>query len=129
MEKLSQDWKPKSSLTMITTAVMLATFVEVLNTSIANVALKYIAGSFSISNDESLWIVDYLFSSSYVSGGTSSVNYSFGYWLLSSNPGSSYYSQSVNYDSYINSGNTDNGSYGIRPVITVLKAELLRAME
>lgn len=54
---LEQEWKPKASLLMITIAVMLATFVEVLNTSIANVALKYMAGSFSISNDESLWIV------------------------------------------------------------------------
>ncbi len=54
---LEVDWKPKASLNLITIAVMLATFVEVLNTSIANVALKYIAGSFSISNDESLWIV------------------------------------------------------------------------
>lgn len=57
VETLSQEWKPKASLAMITIAVMLATFVEVLNTSIANVALKYMAGSFSISNDESLWIV------------------------------------------------------------------------
>ena len=56
-EIIEQDWKPKASLTLITIAVMLATFVEVLNTSIANVALKYMAGSFSISNDESLWIV------------------------------------------------------------------------
>ena len=56
-DKQQEQWKPKSSLLMITTACMLATFVEVLNTSIANVALKYIAGSFSISNDESLWIV------------------------------------------------------------------------
>ena len=61
-EKMSSDtigkeWQPKASLTLITIAVMLATFVEVLNTSIANVALKYMAGSFSISNDESLWIV------------------------------------------------------------------------
>ena len=54
---IEQEWKPKSSLLFITIAVMLATFVEVLNTSIANVALKYMAGSFSISNDESLWIV------------------------------------------------------------------------
>ena len=53
----SQEWKPKASLLMITIAVMLATFVEVLNSSIANVALKTIAGSFSISDDESLWIV------------------------------------------------------------------------
>lgn len=52
-----QQWKPKASLAMITLAVMIATFVEVLNTSIANVALKSIAGSYSISDDESLWIV------------------------------------------------------------------------
>lgn len=51
------NWKPDGKVWGITIAVMLATFVEVLNTSIANVALKYIAGSFSISNDESLWIV------------------------------------------------------------------------
>lgn len=54
---MQQDWKPKASLALITTALMLATFVDVLNTSIANVALKYIAGSFSVSDDESLWIV------------------------------------------------------------------------
>ncbi|MBO5434548.1 DHA2 family efflux MFS transporter permease subunit [bacterium] len=54
---MEKEWKPKASLLLITIAVMLATFVEVLNTSIANVALKYIAGSYSISNDESLWIV------------------------------------------------------------------------
>ncbi len=56
-ESMEMEWKPKASLFLITVAVMLATFVEVLNTSIANVALKYMAGSFSISNDESLWIV------------------------------------------------------------------------
>ena len=47
-EATVQEWKPKASLLMITIAVMLATFVEVLNSSIANVALKTIAGSFSI---------------------------------------------------------------------------------
>ena len=56
-ETYESNWKPKASLALITIAVMLATFVEVLNTSIANVALKYMAGSFSVSNDESLWIV------------------------------------------------------------------------
>ena len=56
MEKIVEEkqWKPKASLAMITIAVMIATFVEVLNTSIANVALKSIAGSYSISDDESL---------------------------------------------------------------------------
>lgn len=56
-ENIMEEWKPKASLLMITIAVMLPTFVEVLNSSIANVALKTIAGSFSISDDESLWIV------------------------------------------------------------------------
>ena len=56
-ESVMEEWRPKASLLMITIAVMLATFVEVLNSSIANVALKTIAGSFSISDDESLWIV------------------------------------------------------------------------
>ena len=56
-ENMELEWKPKASLALITIAVMLATFVEVLNTSIANVALKSIAGSYSISDDESLWIV------------------------------------------------------------------------
>ena len=51
-ENMDIEWKPKASLALITIAVMLATFVEVLNTSIANVALKYMAGSFSISKDE-----------------------------------------------------------------------------
>lgn len=53
----TNEWKPKAPIGMITAAVMLATIVEVLNTSIANVALKTIAGAFSVSNDESLWIV------------------------------------------------------------------------
>ena len=56
-ENIMEEWKPKASLLMITMAVMLPTFIEVLNSSIANVALKTIAGSFSISDDESLWIV------------------------------------------------------------------------
>ena len=41
---MEEDWKPKATLALITTAVMLATFVDVLNASIANVALKTIAG-------------------------------------------------------------------------------------
>jgi MFS transporter, DHA2 family, multidrug resistance protein len=38
-------------------AVMLATFMEVLDTSIAAVALPYIAGSLSASNDEATWVL------------------------------------------------------------------------
>src|SRR5437588_2874857 len=38
-------------------AVMLATFMEVLDTAIASVALPYIAGSLSASNDEATWVL------------------------------------------------------------------------
>ncbi len=42
---------------LIAIAVMLATFMEVLDTSIAAVALPYIAGSLSASNDEATWVL------------------------------------------------------------------------
>ena len=42
---------------LVALAVMLATFMEVLDTSIANVALQYIAGSLSVSTDESTWVL------------------------------------------------------------------------
>ena len=42
---------------IIAFAVMLATFMEVLDTSIAAVALPYIAGSLSASNDEATWVL------------------------------------------------------------------------
>ena len=42
---------------LIAASVMLATFMEVLDTSIAAVALPYIAGSLSASNDEATWVL------------------------------------------------------------------------
>lgn len=42
---------------VITFTVMLATFMEVLDTSVANVALPHIAGSMSASLDESTWVL------------------------------------------------------------------------
>jgi MFS transporter, DHA2 family, multidrug resistance protein len=42
---------------LIAIAVMLATFMEVLDTSIAAVALPYIAGSVSATNDEATWVL------------------------------------------------------------------------
>ncbi|WP_263368253.1 DHA2 family efflux MFS transporter permease subunit [Edaphobacter bradus] len=42
---------------LIAMAVMLATFMEVLDTAIASVALPYIAGSLSASNDEATWVL------------------------------------------------------------------------
>jgi DHA2 family multidrug resistance protein len=52
---------------LIAMAVMLATFMEVLDTSIASVALPYIAGSLSASNDEATWVLtSYLVSNAIV---------------------------------------------------------------
>src|SRR3974390_3624568 len=42
---------------LVAVAVMLATFMEVLDTSIAAVALPYIAGSVSATNDEATWVL------------------------------------------------------------------------
>jgi len=42
---------------LISMVVVLATFMEVLDTSIANVSLPHIAGSLSASNDESTWVL------------------------------------------------------------------------
>ena len=49
--------RPTSSPWMIAVSVMLATFMEVLDTSIASVALPYIAGSLSATNDEATWVL------------------------------------------------------------------------
>ena len=42
---------------VIAVLVALATFMEVLDTTIANVALRYIAGSMGVSQDEASWVV------------------------------------------------------------------------
>src|SRR6059058_5510797 len=42
---------------IIAITVTLATFMEVLDTSIANVALPHIAGNLSASQDESTWVL------------------------------------------------------------------------
>jgi DHA2 family multidrug resistance protein len=42
---------------LVTAAVMVPTFMEILDTSIASVALPYIAGSLSASNSEATWVL------------------------------------------------------------------------
>ncbi len=55
---LDQDvWKPKYNPWLIAVVVALAAFMEVLDTSIANVALPYMAGSLAASNDQSTWVL------------------------------------------------------------------------
>ena len=51
------DWKPKHNPWLIALTVTLATFMEVLDTSIANVALPHIAGSVGASQDEATWVL------------------------------------------------------------------------
>jgi len=48
-------WKPQYNPWLIAVAVTLAAFMEVLDTTIVNVALPHIAGSLSSSSDEATW--------------------------------------------------------------------------
>ena len=50
-------WKPKTNPWLIAATVALAAFMEVLDTSIANVALPHIAGSLGASADQSTWVL------------------------------------------------------------------------
>src|SRR5271169_2970861 len=52
-----QEWHPRHSPWLITVSVMLAVFMEVLDTSIANIALPHIAGSLSATPDEATWVL------------------------------------------------------------------------
>src|SRR6266550_4411546 len=59
--------RPAINPWIIALAVTLATFMEVLDTSIANVALPHIAGSLSAGTDESTWVLtSYLVSNAIV---------------------------------------------------------------
>src|SRR5476649_826909 len=42
---------------IIAVLVAIATFMEVLDTTIANVALRYISGGLAVSSDEASWVV------------------------------------------------------------------------
>src|SRR5260370_1600983 len=55
---LDQDvWRPRYNPWLIAVVVALAAFMEVLDTSIANVALPYMAGNLGASNDQSTWVL------------------------------------------------------------------------
>jgi MFS transporter, DHA2 family, multidrug resistance protein len=60
-------WKPRVNPWAIAATVALAAFMEVLDTSIANVALPHIAGSLGASTDQSTWVLtSYLVSNAIV---------------------------------------------------------------
>src|SRR5499427_576984 len=50
-------WRPRYNPWLIAVVVALAAFMEVLDTSIANVALPYMAGNLGASNDQSTWVL------------------------------------------------------------------------
>jgi DHA2 family multidrug resistance protein len=51
------EWRPRASPWLIAAAVMAATFMEVLDTTVVNVALPHVAGNLSASIDEATWVL------------------------------------------------------------------------
>src|ERR1700736_2649669 len=67
MAEEAESWKPTFNPWLIAVVVALAAFMEILDTSIANVALPHIAGNLGASNDESTWVLtSYLVSNAIV---------------------------------------------------------------
>jgi DHA2 family multidrug resistance protein len=52
-----EAWTPSFNPWLIAAAVMIATFMEVLDTSVANVSLPHIAGTLSASTEEATWVL------------------------------------------------------------------------
>ena len=64
---VEEPWRPKFNPWLIAVVVAMAAFMEVLDTSIANVALPHMAGDLGASNDESTWVLtSYLVSNAIV---------------------------------------------------------------
>ena len=62
-----EPWRPSFNPWLIAVVVAIAAFMEVLDTSIANVALPHIAGNLGASNDQSTWVLtSYLVSNAVV---------------------------------------------------------------
>ena len=66
-QTMDHEWVPSFNPWLIAASVMLATFMEVLDTSVANVALPHIAGNLSATTDEATWVLtSYLVSNAIV---------------------------------------------------------------
>ncbi len=67
MNGSAAEWRPSINPWIIACAVMLATFMEVLDTTIVAVALPHVAGSLSASTDEATWtLTSYLVSNAII---------------------------------------------------------------
>jgi len=76
---LPNEWKPSVNPWLIAVSIMLATFMEVLDTSVANVSLPYIAGNLSASTDEATWVLtSYLVSNAIILPATNWLGQLFG---------------------------------------------------
>ena len=63
----NSGWKPKANPWVIALVVTIAAFMEILDTTIVNVSLPYIAGSLAASNDEATWtLTSYLVANAFV---------------------------------------------------------------
>jgi len=54
---IHEKWHPKSNPWLICIAVMSATIMEVLDTTITNVALPHIAGNLAVTPHEATWVL------------------------------------------------------------------------
>ena len=54
---ISAQWMPRANPWLIAAAVMMATFMEVLDTTVVNVALPHIGGNLSATIDEATWVL------------------------------------------------------------------------
>lgn len=74
-----QGWHPTGSPWIIAMAVMLATFMEVLDSTVVNVSLSHISGNLSATIDESTWVLtSYLVSNAVVLPATGWLSMVFG---------------------------------------------------
>lgn len=54
---MAHDYYKNGPLLLLNFAIGLGTFIQILDTSIANVAVPYIAGNLSVSADEGTWVI------------------------------------------------------------------------
>ena len=63
----AEHWRPSHNPWLIAVSVMAATFMEILDTSVANVSLPHIAGNLSVTAEEATWVLtSYLVSNAIV---------------------------------------------------------------
>lgn len=54
-----EEWKPSKNPWLISAPLMAAVFMYALDETISNVALPYMAGSFSCSHNEATWVITF----------------------------------------------------------------------